>query len=56
MFLAAARPMKVEWNIRPYFGVFERVFRALSNADEELSNFHSKSTIKIQKPIYYTIY
>lgn len=30
LFLAAARPMKVEWKMRPYLGVFPRVFRALS--------------------------
>lgn len=29
LFLAAARPMKVEWKIRPYLGVFPLVFRAL---------------------------
>lgn len=29
LFLAAARPMKVEWKMRPYLGVFPRVFRAL---------------------------
>lgn len=29
LFLAAARPMKVEWKIRPYFGVFPLVFSAL---------------------------
>ena len=29
MFLAAARPMNVEWKIRPYLGVLPRVFRAL---------------------------
>ena len=29
LFFAPARPMKVEWNIRPYFGVFPFVFRAL---------------------------
>lgn len=29
LFLAAARPMKVEWKMRPYFGVLPRVFSAL---------------------------
>lgn len=29
LFLAAARPMKVEWNMSPYFGVLPLVFRAL---------------------------
>ena len=29
LFLADARPMKDEWNMRPYFRVFPRVFRAL---------------------------
>lgn len=29
LFLAAARPMKVEWKMRPYLGVFPRVLRAL---------------------------
>lgn len=29
LFLAAARPMKVEWKMRPYLGVLPRVFRAL---------------------------
>ena len=29
LFLADARSMNDEWNMRPYFGVFPRVFRAL---------------------------
>lgn len=29
LFLAAARPMKVEWKMSPYLGVFPRVLRAL---------------------------
>lgn len=29
LFFAAARPMKVEWKMRPYLGVFPRVFSAL---------------------------
>ena len=29
LFLAPALPMKVEWNINPYFGVFPLVFKAL---------------------------
>lgn len=29
LFLAAARPMKVEWKMSPYFGVLPLVFRAL---------------------------
>lgn len=33
LFLAAARPMKVEWKISPYLGVFPRVFRALEPAE-----------------------
>ena len=32
LFLAVARPMKVEWNKRPYFGVFPLVLRALKRA------------------------
>merc|ERR1712108_79264 len=32
LFLAAARPMKVEWKIKPYFGVFPFFFNALNNA------------------------
>lgn len=32
MFLAAARPMKVEWKMSPYLGVFPRVFSALEPA------------------------
>ena len=35
LFLAPARPMKVEWNIKPYFGVFPRVFKALRLDREE---------------------
>ena len=35
LFLAAARPMKVEWKMRPYLGVFPRVFRALRERDED---------------------
>lgn len=33
LFLAAARPMKVEWKMRPYLGVFPRVLRALGGGD-----------------------
>jgi hypothetical protein len=29
LFLAAARPMNVEWKINPYLGVLPRVLRAL---------------------------
>ena len=29
LFLAAARPMKVEWKMSPYFGVLPLVFKAL---------------------------
>lgn len=29
LFLAPARPMKVEWKMSPYLGVLPRVFRAL---------------------------
>lgn len=29
LFLAAARPIKVEWKMRPYLGVLPRVFKAL---------------------------
>lgn len=34
LFLAAARPMKVEWKMRPYLGVFPRVLRALGGGGE----------------------
>jgi hypothetical protein len=32
LFLVPARPIKVEWNNNPYFGVFPRVFKALNKA------------------------
>merc|ERR1712019_11834 len=32
LFLLAARPIKVEWKIKPYFGVFPRFLRALNKA------------------------
>ena len=35
LFLAPARPMKVEWNIRPYLGVFPLVLRALRRRETE---------------------
>ena len=35
LFLGPARPMKVEWNIRPYLGVFPFVLRALGWDREE---------------------
>lgn len=35
LFLAAARPMKVEWKMRPYLGVFPRVLRALCGTGGE---------------------
>ena len=31
LFLLAARPMKVEWKINPYLGVFPLVLRALKS-------------------------
>lgn len=34
LFLAPARPMKEEWKISPYFGVFPRVFKALKDNDQ----------------------
>jgi hypothetical protein len=34
LFLVEARPMKDEWNIRPYFGVFPLVFNALGESKE----------------------
>ena len=41
LFLAAARPMKVEWKMSPYFGVLPLVFKALG---EE----YSAETFKIR--------
>lgn len=35
LFLAAARPIYVEWNINPYFGVFPLVLSALRERDRE---------------------
>merc|ERR1712061_853462 len=32
LFFAWARPMKVEWNLNPYFGVFPLVFSARKSA------------------------
>merc|ERR1712078_720898 len=32
LFLDCARPMKVEWNIQPYFGVLPFVFKARNRA------------------------
>jgi len=32
LFLALARPIKDEWNIKPYFGVLPLVFRARNSA------------------------
>lgn len=36
LFLAAARPMKVEWKMSPYLGVFPRVFKALGEAQRAI--------------------
>ena len=33
LFLAPARPINVEWKMRPYFGVFPRVFNALNKIE-----------------------
>lgn len=38
MFLAAARPMKVEWKIKPYLGVLPRVFKALQHTRERITS------------------
>jgi len=35
LFLADARPIKEEWNIRPYLGVFPLVFNALNKAQKK---------------------
>lgn len=46
LFLAAARPMKVEWKMRPYFGVLPRVFRALC---ENTTHFTFRMYIQDEK-------
>ena len=38
LFLAPARPMKVEWKIKPYLGVFPLVLRALKVMKHEPIN------------------
>lgn len=40
LFLAAARPMKVEWKINPYFGVFPFVFNALDLGNKLQHTIH----------------
>jgi len=35
LFFVAARPMNVEWKIRPYFGVLLRVFKALYDVTQQ---------------------
>lgn len=42
LFFAPARPMKVEWKMRPYLGVLPRVFRAL----RKRPHFHSHSQLR----------
>lgn len=42
LFLAAARPMNVEWKIRPYFGVFPLVFSALDLGNKLMANYTLK--------------
>lgn len=40
LFLAAARPMKVEWKMSPYFGVLPRVLRALRKNIARISDMN----------------
>lgn len=47
LFLAAARPIKVEWKMRPYLGVLPRVFRALCGNDW----FHTQVERKSMKDV-----
>ena len=56
LFFAPALPMNEEWNIRPYFGVFPFVFRALSKK-LKIMNYEMITTdrqkVKIEKMISY---
>jgi hypothetical protein len=38
LFLMPARPIKVEWKSKPYFGVLPRVLRALTQNDQVKSH------------------
>jgi len=40
LFFVAARPMKVEWKIKPYFGVLVRVFNALHTTKQTDTIWH----------------
>lgn len=50
LFLAAARPMKVEWKIRPYFGVFPLVFSALDLRNKLQNTLHTETKLNETPP------
>lgn len=47
LFLAAARPMNVEWKMRPYFGVFPLVFSALIHRTEKKKKKKSTTALMV---------
>lgn len=53
LFLAAARPMKVEWKMSPYFGVLPLVFRALGeeHSVQSLQSEISTTSAKAAPPL-----
>lgn len=54
LFLAAARPMKVEWKMRPYLGVFPRVLRALSGGDTARLTIKASGSKELIQSNYFT--
>jgi hypothetical protein len=45
LFLIPARPMKVEWKSKPYFGVLLRVFRALTQNKQDYEKWEKSKVI-----------
>ena len=63
LFLVPARPIKEEWKIRPYFGVFPFFFRALRKRDNKKNSFMGGTMVvtngrfqKISIPIPWTAF
>lgn len=57
LFLAAARPMKVEWKMSPYFGVLPLVFRALGEeySADSLRSEISTLFVKASPPLPFAL-
>lgn len=57
LFFEPALPIKLEWNINPYFGVLPRVFNALQwNSDEKCSHNILSFPVMLQASDFFLVY